>query len=258
MQAVTFLGTGTSIGVPMILCDSPVCRSQDPRDCRFRSSIYVETLSSCWIIDTGAEFRLQALRAGIRKVDAVMYTHSHADHIMGFDDLRRFSTANRNRMPVYAAPETMETLSSVFFYAFSGQAWFPGYVHPEPHIIGGPFYLGENEIIPVELEHGRAHVLGFLVRQERRSVLAYVSDCKAISPEGMEALQGVDTLILGTPSYHSHPTHLSLSEGIALAGSLGARQTFLTHLSHDLGHAQTEKSLPPGILLAYDRLRLEL
>jgi phosphoribosyl 1,2-cyclic phosphate phosphodiesterase len=161
-------------------------------------------------------------------------------------------------MPVYAAPETMENLSRVFFYAFSGQARFPGYIQPEPHLISGPFYLGENEIIPVELEHGRAHVLGFLIREERRSVLAYVSDCKAVSPDGMEVLRGVDTLILGTPSYHSHPTHLSLSEGIALAGSLGARQTFLTHLSHDLGHVQTQKKLPTKVFLAYDGLRLVL
>jgi phosphoribosyl 1,2-cyclic phosphate phosphodiesterase len=258
MLAITFLGTGTSIGVPMILCDCPVCRSEDPRDCRFRSSIYVETPSSCWVIDTGAEFRLQALRAGIRKVDAVVYTHSHADHVMGFDDLRRFSTANGDRMPVYAAPETMQNLSSIFHYAFSGQARFPGYVHPEPHLISGPFFLGENEVVPIEVEHGRAHVLGFLIRQARRPVVAYVSDCKAVSSEGMQELRGVDTLILGTPSYRSHPTHLSLDEGIALAKSLGPRQTFLTHLSHDLGHAQTEKKLPAKIFLAYDGLRLEL
>src|SRR2546421_8692755 len=137
MLAITFLGTGTSVGVPVMLCDCPTCRSPDPRDERYRSSIYVETEQAAWVVDTGAEFRLQALRARLRRVDAVVYTHSHADHVMGFDDLRRFSGANGDSMPVYAAEETLNDLRRVVHYAFSGPARFPGYVHPEPTILNG-------------------------------------------------------------------------------------------------------------------------
>ncbi len=258
MLAVTFLGTGTSIGVPVIQCDCPTCRSADPRDERCRSSVYLESETASWVIDTGAEFRLQALRARIAKVDAVLYTHSHADHIMGFDDLRRFSSLNGDRMPIYAAAPTMQNLQSVFYYAFSGQARFPGYVHPQPRLIEKPFYLGKNEIIPIPVEHGKAHVFGFLVRQHGCSKFAYISDCKAILPDGFQQLGDLHTLVLGTPCRRSHPTHLSLEEGIALAESIGPRQTFLTHLSHDFLHAETAKALPPNIFLAFDGLRLEI
>jgi phosphoribosyl 1,2-cyclic phosphate phosphodiesterase len=258
MLAVTFLGTGTSIGVPVILCDCPVCRSQDPKDHRCRSSVYMQSESASWVIDTGADFRIQALRAGIARVDAVLYTHSHADHIMGFDDLRRFSSLNGNRMPVFASWRTMENLRTIFYYAFSGEARFPGYVHPEPHIVSGPFWLSGNEIVPIEVEHGKAHVFGFLVRQNNQSKFAYISDCKSISPDGLDRIKNVPTLVLGTPCRRSHPTHLSLDEGVALAEVIKPKQTFFTHLSHDFRHFETEKNLPAGMFLAYDGLRLEL
>jgi phosphoribosyl 1,2-cyclic phosphate phosphodiesterase len=254
---ITFLGTGTSAGVPLIGCACKVCQSEDPRDQRLRSSIYVQTSDRSWIVDTGPEFRIQALREKIQKVDAVLYTHSHADHIMGFDDLRRYS-ADGDGIPIYASAETMHHLKKCFSYAFSGKARFPGYVLPEPHLIEGPFLLGDTEIHPIRLEHGNAHVFGFLFRQDRRSVAAYLSDCKTVYPEGLKTLEGIETLILGTPCRRIHPTHISMAEGLALVKRLSPARTFFTHLSHDFGHAATEKELPENIFLAYDGLRLEL
>jgi phosphoribosyl 1,2-cyclic phosphate phosphodiesterase len=246
------------MGVPVIRCTCEVCRSRDPRDQRLRSSIYVQTSDHSWVVDTGAEFRIQALREKIENLDAVLYSHSHADHIMGFDDLRRFCLSPNGGIPIYASRETMENLQNCFFYAFSGQARFPGYVLPEPHLIEGPFSLGETEIHPIPVEHGNAHVFGFLFRQNGRSIAAYLSDCKTVSPKGLKILQGVETLILGTPLRRTHPTHMSMSDGMALAGRLGSSQTYFTHLSHDFGHAATQKELPRSFFLAYDGLRLEL
>ncbi|MGA8476318.1 MAG: MBL fold metallo-hydrolase [Chthoniobacterales bacterium] len=257
MLAVTFLGTGTSMGVPVILCECRVCHSPDPRDHRWRSSVYLQTPTASWVIDTGAEFRLQALRAGIERLDAVIYTHAHADHVVGFDDLRRYSSANRDCMPIFASSTTLEHLDRMFSYAFSGEAKFPGYVQPQAHAIDGPFWLGENEIVPIPVEHGNVHTFGFLVRSANRSVFAYISDCKIVPEEGIERLRGVDTLVLGTPLWRSHFSHLSLEEGIALSAKIEPRQTIFTHLSHDFLHAETEKLLPPGCSLAYDGLELQ-
>ena len=258
MLAITFLGTGTSMGVPMIRCQCEVCQSKDPRDQRLRSSIYVQTSDRSWVVDTGAEFRIQALREKIQDLDAVLYSHSHADHIMGFDDLRRFGSAPGGAIPIYASKETMQNLQTTFSYAFSGEARFPGYVLPEPHLIQAPFLLGDTEIHPVRVEHGNAHVFGFLFRQAGRSLAAYVSDCKRVDADGLKTLEGVDTLILGTPCRRVHPTHMNMIEGMALAKRLSPRQTYFTHLSHDFGHAASQKELPGNVFLAYDGLRLEL
>jgi phosphoribosyl 1,2-cyclic phosphate phosphodiesterase len=258
MLAITFLGTGTSMGVPMIRCQCDVCLSIDPRDQRLRSSIYVKSSNRSWVVDTGAEFRVQALRAKIQNLDAVLYSHSHADHIMGFDDLRRFGSTGTGAIPIYASKETMNGLERCFAYAFNGTARFPGYLLPDPHLIDGPFWLGDTEIHPIPVEHGRAHVLGFLFRQEGRSLVAYLSDCKKVDPAGLKTLQGVETLILGTPCRRTHPTHMNMVEGLALAQRLGPKQTYFTHLSHDFGHVATQQELPENAFLAYDGLRLKL
>ncbi|MBV8816028.1 MAG: MBL fold metallo-hydrolase [Verrucomicrobia bacterium] len=258
MLTVTFLGTGTSVGVPVPLCDCRVCHSQDSRDQRWRSSVYIETPSACWVIDTAVEFRLQAIRAKIARLDAVIYTHAHADHILGFDDLRRFSTANGDEMPIYASKETLAHLARTFAYAFNSEIKIPGYVQPLVYAIDGPFCLGDNEIIPIPVEHGRIHTLGFLVRQGEYSKFGYISDCKVISDQGLHDLAGVETLVLGTPLKMSRFSHLSLTEGLALVSLLKPRQAYFTHLGHDFLHAETEKSLPENCFLAYDGLRLEL
>jgi phosphoribosyl 1,2-cyclic phosphate phosphodiesterase len=258
MLAITFLGTGTSMGVPMIRCGCDVCRSTDPRDNRTRSSIYVQAEDRSWIVDTGPEFRIQVLRERIESLDAVLYSHAHADHVMGLDDLRRFQTAARPTLPVYASFETMQHIERVFAYAFNPKLHFPGYLRPERHIIDGPFTLGKTEVHPIHSEHGTAHVFGYLFRQGKRSIAAYLSDCKTVYPQGLKTLQGVETLILGTPCRRSHPTHMSMAEGIVFARSLNACQTYFTHLSHDFAHSATEKELPDNIFLAYDGLCLDL
>ena len=246
------------MGVPMLRCQCDVCQSKDPRDQRLRSSIYVQTSDRSWVVDTGAEFRIQVLRENVQNLDAVLYSHSHADHIMGFDDLRRFGSTHGGAIPIYASRETMQNLEKSFAYAFNGTARFPGYVLPEPHLIEGPFPLGDTTIHPIRVEHGRAHVFGFMFRQGPRSVAAYLSDCKTIYPDELKILEGVETLILGTPCRRTHPTHMNMIEGMAFAKRLSPRQTYFTHLSHDFRHAATQKELPDNVFLAYDGLRLEL
>ena len=258
MLTATFLGTGTSVGIPVPLCDCSVCRSSDSRDQRWRSSVYIETPTASWVIDTAVEFRLHALRANITRLDAVIYTHAHADHILGFDDLRRFSSANGDEMPIYASRETLEHLARTFEYAFSGEARFPGYVQPVPYTIERPFMLGDNEVVPIQVEHGKIHTLGFLIRQEGRPIFGYISDCKIISDQGLHDLAGVEVLVLGTPLKMSRFSHLSISEGLGLISLLKPKRAFLTHLSHDVSHAEISKTLPEPCSLAYDGLRLEL
>src|ERR1700738_338613 len=171
---LTFLGTGTSQGVPMIGCDCEVCRSSDPRDKRLRSSVYIETPETSFVVDTGTDFRTQALRENIRRVDAVVFTHSHTDHIMGFDDLRRFSHA-RGSMPVYASLDTMQNLKRVFQFAFNTRNPVPYYLKPDPHIIDGPFNLGETLITPLPVPHGDSVVTGYLFSRADQGLAAYLS-----------------------------------------------------------------------------------
>ena len=254
---VIFLGTGTSQGVPMIGCRCAVCTSADPRDNRTRSSICVRTPEAAFVVDTGPEFRLQCLREGISYLDAVVYTHSHTDHIMGFDDLRRFSDASRDgTMHIYASRETMADLQRVFRFAFDGTARFPGYIHPQPHVIEQPFLLGETLLTPLPVPHGRINVNGYLLSRGERRMLAYLSDCKAV-PEPVRAqIMDVEILVIDALRRQPHPTHLSLGEAIDVAAALRAGQTWLTHLCHDLGHAATEKMLPESVRVAYDGLRV--
>ncbi len=256
---VTFLGTGTSQGVPMIGCDCPVCTSADPRDSRTRSSVLVETPEAALAVDTGPDFRAQCLREGIRRLDAVLYTHSHTDHIMGFDDLRRFCDLHaENKMPIYARPETMADLERVFRFAFDGSSRWPGYVNPEPHLVDGPFRFGDLEITPLPVPHGRMTVNGYLFSRGGRKLFAYLSDCKAVAAPLRELLTGVEVLSLDALRHHPHPTHMSLDEALEVAAAVRPGQTWLTHLCHDLGHAETEKTLPPGVRIAYDGLKLTL
>jgi phosphoribosyl 1,2-cyclic phosphate phosphodiesterase len=253
---ITFLGTGTSHGVPMIGCDCAVCRSPDPRDSRTRSSIFVETPECNWVVDTGTDFRTQALREKIRKLDAVVYTHSHTDHMMGFDDLRAF--CSERDIPLYASPETMEDLQRVFVFAFDGRNQFPGYVRPEPHLIGGPFRLGATELTPLPILHGRAHVNGYLFSRDGIPLAAYLSDCKIVPAETLALIKGVRVLIIDALRRKPHPTHLSIDEALEVSRLASPQETWFTHISHDLGHAGTEATLPQGVRIAYDGLKLEL
>ncbi len=257
MLTLTFLGTGTSQGVPMIGCDCRVCRSRDPRDQRMRSSVYVQTPEASWVVDTGPDFRSQCLRHGVRALDAVVYTHAHTDHIMGFDDLRPFCPGGRE-LPIYASAETMHDLRRVFEFAFNGENRFPGYMHPVPHIVDGPFTLGATELTPLRVPHGRATVFGYLLRRAGEPLVAYLSDCKAVPDAVAEQIAGVRHLIIDALRRKPHPTHLSIGEALAVAARVRPAHTWFTHLCHDVPHAELEAELPPEVRVAFDGLTLTI
>jgi phosphoribosyl 1,2-cyclic phosphate phosphodiesterase len=255
---ITFLGTGTSVGVPVIGCDCPVCLSKDPRDKRLRTSAWIQTPEASFVIDTPPDFRQQCLRAGIRKLDAVLYTHLHSDHILGFDDLRRFCEMEDRGMPVYASPETLSALRRVFSYAFDAEQVFKTYVRPEPAEFHGPFHLGATHITPVRLPHGRILCNGFVFSRKGTKLLAYYTDCHEVPPEAEEAARGAKVLVIDALRYKFHSTHLTIEAAIEVAKRIGAEQTYFIHMCHEVGHEETSERLPPGIMLAYDQLRIEL
>jgi phosphoribosyl 1,2-cyclic phosphate phosphodiesterase len=240
----------------MIGCDCAVCRSPDPRDQRLRSSIYVETPECSFVVDTGTDFRTQALRENIRKLDAVIFTHSHTDHIMGFDDLRRFSHA-RGSMPVYASAETMRDLRRVFEFAFNGLNSFPGYLKPEPYVIEGPFKLGGTLITPLPVPHGDSIVNGYVFSRAGQKLVAYLSDCSAVPDEIADQISGVKALIIDALRDKPHPTHLSVGQALEVASRVKPEATYFTHICHDLSQT-AESGLPAGIHIAYDGLKLHL
>jgi phosphoribosyl 1,2-cyclic phosphate phosphodiesterase len=252
---LTFLGTGTSQGVPMIGCDCAVCHSPDPRDQRLRSSIYIETPECAWVVDTGTDFRTQVLRENIRRLDAVVFTHSHTDHVMGFDDLRRFSHA-LGSMPVYASAETMRDLERVFEFAFNGLNRFPGYLQPVRHLVDGPFELGKTLLTPLPVPHGNSMVNGYLFSRNGEKLVAYLSDCSAVPADIVAQIAQVKTLIIDALRHKPHPTHLSVSQAIEVAAQVKPSQTLFTHISHELPQS-AEADLPPGVGIAYDGLKLK-
>ena len=252
---VTFLGTGTSQGVPMIGCDCAVCRSSDPRDQRLRSSIYVQTPESAWVIDTGTDFRTQALRENIRRVDAVVFTHSHTDHIMGFDDLRRFSY-ERGSMPVYASAETMRDLERVFAFAFKTTNPFPGYLKPEPHVIDGPFTLGSTIITPLPVPHGESLVNGYLLARNGTKLVAYLSDCSGVPDAVVDLIEGVKVLVIDALREKPHPTHLNVAQSLRVAERVRPGETYFTHIAHELAQS-AESGFPAHVHIAYDGQKLD-
>lgn len=254
--SITFLGTGTSVGIPMIGCDCATCTSTDPRDQRSRSSIYCETPECSFVVDTGPDFRTQCLRERVRKVDAVLYTHPHMDHLTGFDELRRFTIAEDAVMPIYARPSCLEVLERMFIYAFNGENRYRGYLKPEPHPIEGIFHLGQTEITPLPLVHGKVETIGFLFARNGRKLCAYLSDVKFVTPDAFELMRGVDTLVVDGLRFTPHPTHMNWDEALLLHEQLQPGRTWLTHLQCEVMHARDESRLPDGVRLAYDGLKL--
>jgi phosphoribosyl 1,2-cyclic phosphate phosphodiesterase len=251
---VTFLGSGTSHGVPMIGCGCAVCRSADPRDKRLRPSILVEPAGGgVLLVDTSPDLRAQALGRGLTRVDAVLFTHPHADHILGLDETRRLTTLRGGAIPCYGDARTIGEVRRVFAYAFEpGQAG-GGVPQLDLRVVTGPFAAGGTTVTPVPVLHGALPIYGYRVGD-----FAYLTDCSAVPEASWPLLDGVTTLAIDALRHRPHPTHFTVEQAVAVARRVGSRRTLLTHISHDLGHAATSAALPPGVELAYDGLVVDV
>jgi phosphoribosyl 1,2-cyclic phosphate phosphodiesterase len=251
---ITVLGSGTSAGVPTIGCHCAVCSSTDPRDNRLRPSILVSYNGRNVLIDTTPDFRTQALRAGIDHLNAVIFTHSHADHLMGLDDVRPYNFRQRDRIPIYANPETMKAIQRCFQYIFDGAKKESNVPLLDPHLINGaPFELFGLEFVPVPILHGSQTIYGF-----RFGSAAYLTDHSDIPPESLDRLKNLEVIFLDALRHKPHPTHSTVEQSVKTVEVLTPRRAYFTHICHDLPHERTESMLPPHIRLAYDGLEIEL
>jgi phosphoribosyl 1,2-cyclic phosphate phosphodiesterase len=259
---VTFLGTGTSHGVPMIGCECAVCGSTDPRDKRTRPSILIETAGmpasesrpATVLVDTSTDLRMQALTHGVSRVDAILFTHSHADHILGLDEVRRFNIGAGVPLPCYADALTIKDIRQTFSYIFQNTGHVGGGI-PQIQLteILGPFCFEHLEIVPVPIFHGKRRILGF-----RMESFAYLTDCSRIPDKSWPLLEGVRTLVVDALRDRPHPTHFSVKEALEAVERIAPERAYFTHICHDLPHAATCARLPRGVELAYDGLVVQI
>jgi phosphoribosyl 1,2-cyclic phosphate phosphodiesterase len=250
---ITVLGSGTSSGVPTIGCSCAVCHSADPRDNRLRPSILVEHNGAGIVIDSTPDFRTQALRADIRRLDALVYTHAHADHILGLDDIRPFNYRQNQHIPIYAHQPTFDVIRRVFDYVFDSRERSTNIPKLDVHIVGEePFDVAGLTFEPIPLLHGDAIIHGY-----RFDNVAYLTDHNEIPESSMARLRNLDVLFLDALRHKPHPTHSTVAQSIETALTLRAKRTYFTHICHDLPHAATEATLPEGVCLAYDGLTIQ-
>jgi phosphoribosyl 1,2-cyclic phosphate phosphodiesterase len=250
---ITFLGTGTSQGVPVIACPCAICHSADKRDRRLRSSILIETEQAHIVIDSGPDFRFQMLRAGVQRLDAIVFTHGHKDHTAGLDDVRAYNYFQQKEMDVYASAETQEVLHREFRYIFENKD-YPGVPQIRMHeLINQAFRINGLQLLPLRVLHHKMEVFGFRIGD-----FSYITDANYIPPEEKEKIKGSKVVVLNALRQEPHISHFTLAEAVTLAGELGAETTYLTHISHQLGlHKTIERELPSNIYLSYDGLQLD-
>ncbi|WP_295676415.1 MBL fold metallo-hydrolase [uncultured Mucilaginibacter sp.] len=251
---VTFLGTGTSQGVPVIACGCEVCISVDPLDKRLRTSILIEGEQKVVVIDSGPDFRYQMLRAKVQRLDAIVFTHEHKDHVAGLDDIRAFNYKQQGPIDVYADARVQEALKKEFHYIFR-EFKYPGIPQLNMHTLyGDPFNIGEITFTPIEVMHYKLPILGFRIKD-----FTYITDAKTVSAAEKEKIRGSKILVVNALQKEEHISHFTFDEAIAFAQDIGAEKTYLTHISHRLGkHAEISEMLPAGIELAYDGLELDI
>lgn len=249
---ITFLGTGTSQGVPMIGCGCEVCTSANPKDNRLRSAVWLQNEDTSVVIDSGPDFRYQMLRAKVQTLDGIVFTHGHKDHVAGLDDVRAYNYWTQKDIDIFANPDTEEILRREFQYAFSN-IQYPGLPQLTIHsLTGQDFTVGSMDFRTIKVLHYKLEVFGYRIGD-----FTYITDANYIAPEELDKIRGTKILVLNALRHEKHISHFTLNEAIDIAQEIGAEQTYFTHISHQLGlHEEINTSLPPGIFLAYDGLKL--
>lgn len=250
---VTFIGTGTSQGVPVINCRCAVCRSDDPHNNRLRTSITIQTDQTTLLVDTTTDLRQQLLRYPVSAIDAVLFTHAHADHFCGIDDLRAFNFIMNKRIPAYGSQETLDRLTDIFAYAFGNGQLISGLPNLEACVVAEEFTVNELNILPLELYHGNSRVFGYRIGN-----FAYCTDVSTIPDHTLAQLNDLDVLVLDALRHKPHPTHFTLDEAVAASEKIAAQKTYLIHMSHSIDHEKDSKLLPDNIYFSFDGLTLDI